>query len=152
MTKAELEIFLHEQIPLAQCMDISVKRLNDSGVILTAPLSKNKNDKNTGFAGALATLTTLSGWALATYIAEHLAKLSRDEFTVVASKSEIQYLKPVTTNLIAHCEIPKQEVITAFLGWLEKRGKARIHLSSQVVCDDGAVAVQFSGDFVVIRK
>jgi thioesterase domain-containing protein len=147
MTSEELEAFLHSEIPLTQAMQISVVRADATGITRGAPLAINKNDKETGFAGALATLTTLSGWALTSLIVEGQSV----DFNVVASKSQIEYLRPVTSEIIAYCDMPETEAVEAFLKRLGSHGKARINLAAKIECD-GATAVSFSGDYYALKK
>jgi len=147
MKRQELETFLHREIPLTSAMEISVLRSDDTGITLSAPLAINKNDKNTAFAGALATLTTLSGWALTSLIVEGQS----DDFNVVASKSQIEYLRPVTTEIVAYCDMPEKELVEVFLKRLGSHGKARLNLTARIECN-GAKAVSFSGDYYALKK
>ncbi|MEE9396596.1 MAG: YiiD C-terminal domain-containing protein [Methylococcales bacterium] len=147
MTREELELFLHREIPLTRAMEVSVVRADDTGITLSAPLSVNKNDKNTGFAGALATLTTLSGWALVSHIVER----QDGNYNVVASESQIRYLKPVVTEIVAQCDMPEPELVDAFLKRLGSHGKSRLNLLARIECNEAA-AVSFSGDYFALRK
>ncbi len=147
MTSDELQDFLYQEIPLACAMKISVVRVDDTRITLSAPLAINKNDKNTGFAGALATLTTLSGWAIVRQIVEGQS----DDYDLVASESKIQYLQPVITKIVAHCDMPEPEIVKAFLKRLDSHGKARLNVAARIECN-GVTAVSFSGDYVAIRK
>ncbi|MDP1775881.1 MAG: YiiD C-terminal domain-containing protein, partial [Moraxellaceae bacterium] len=55
---------MREQMPLLNFMQIDAKHWDGQVLTLSAPLEPNRNDKNTAFAGSIASLSTVTGWAL----------------------------------------------------------------------------------------
>ena len=62
--------YLRQQVPMTCNFDIRAGGVDDSGLVLEAPLASNFNDKQTAFAGTLASLCTLSGWAMTSLVCE----------------------------------------------------------------------------------
>jgi len=94
---AELKDYLQSHIPLVGAMELEFIKNDDTGVILKAPLSPNRNDKNTAFAGSVYSLLVLSGWSLV------YSLLKRKGFSpdVVIASSTIDFLKPVSEDYTA---------------------------------------------------
>jgi thioesterase domain-containing protein len=133
-------------IPMALAMGIGVSAWDGRTLCLTAPLAPNRNDKGTGFAGSLATLATLAGWALATLLAEELVGPCR----VAVFESELRYLRPVTGDFTACCTVPETAERAAFATTLRERGRARLALTAEVQQGD-AVKVRFRGRYAVSK-
>ncbi|MDJ0863174.1 MAG: YiiD C-terminal domain-containing protein [Gammaproteobacteria bacterium] len=139
------EDFLHAEIPLVGAMGVRIARYDDQGVLLAAPLEPNRNYRGTAFAGSLATLVTLAGWALT-----HLrVKEMGFDGEIAAAQSRIDYLKPVTSPTIeAFCPIPDADAITRLQRMLSRRGVGRWELSVSI-CEGEEVAVAFTGKYAV---
>lgn len=52
MSPAELENYLHHQLPLSKVMQVSVLNLSTDSVVLSAPLEPNINHCGTVFGGS----------------------------------------------------------------------------------------------------
>lgn len=141
-----LEATLHHEIPLTRAMGISVARFDAAGLTLAAPLAANLNHKRTAFGGSLAALATLAGWGL-------LQLLLHDHgpATVVIRESEVRYLRPVTQDFEATCQLPREGELERFLRMFARRGMARIELLATVPAG-GEEAVQFRGVYVALDK
>lgn len=147
MTAAELETFYREKIPLAAAMDLRVASLDPCRIHLTAPLAPNRNDKLTAFGGSIASLLLLAGWGLL-----H-ATLGRSGMAseIVIHRCEFLYDRPVGEQLHARCALPEATPWDAFLGHLERRGRGRVALTSEL---DGAgqPAATMQGRYVAQLK
>lgn len=143
MTPKQLETYLHENIPLSAAMQVSVIAANEDRVILGAPLAPNINHHATAFGGSVSTLAILSAWALV-----H-SKLSTAGFktTLVIQRNQMHYDKPITGSFSAQATIPSVEAWSAFTRMLQRKGRARITVTS-VLLQDGLPAGHFEGDFV----
>jgi len=86
----DFEKDIKKKIPLAHHLDFQFFSFENSCLILRAPFSKNKNDKETVFAGSQASLALLAGWSLVTLVFEKQGVTS-----VAAMKTEMQYIKPI---------------------------------------------------------
>lgn len=136
---------LEEQIPLTRHMELRITRVDGAGLRMDAPLAPNVNDKGTGFAGALATLATLSGWALATLLAEQATGVRCE---AVVFESELRYLRPVSGDFHAVCAMPSEAQRKAFADALRERGRAKLELAA-VVAQDGEDRVRYRGHYAV---
>src|SRR5476649_1974502 len=94
-TAADLERFLHEQIPLTAAMGVRVTECDDAHLVLTAPLGPNRNHLQTAFGGSLHALATLSGYGLLWWL------LRKPQAHIVIRESTIQYERPVRDTLRA---------------------------------------------------
>lgn len=144
---AELQRTLAHEIPITRHLGLAVEAYDGERLTLVAPLAKNLNHKATAFAGSLNAVTTLAGWGLAWLILRELGIAA----TVVIQHSTSNYLLPVTSDFSARCRKPDAEQLALFAATLRRRGKARIELHVSIE-QDGRVAVDFSGRYVVIAR
>ena len=84
----DYERLLQQAIPVVNDMDISIEKLEDTRVVLKAPLKKNINYEGSAFGGSLNTVATLSGYLLTRYLLE-VGKISFSSLVIQAS--QIQY-------------------------------------------------------------
>jgi thioesterase domain-containing protein len=136
---------LDEHIPMARHMNLRITCVDASGLRLDAPLAPNINDKGTGFAGSLATLATLAGWALATLLAEQALGAPCE---AAVFESELRYVRPVTGDFHAVCAMPSEARQKAFADALRERGRAKLELTA-VVAQDGEDRVRYRGRYAV---
>jgi len=142
---ADLEHFLHAQIPLTVAMGVHVTECDDTRLVLTAPLAPNRNHLQTAFGGSLHTLATLSGYSLLWWL------LREPHAHIVIRESTIVYEKPVRGDLRAVCLAPPPREMERFRENLARKGKARISLESKIE-HDSAVAARFRGVFVAFKQ
>ncbi|MDD4978411.1 MAG: YiiD C-terminal domain-containing protein [Gallionella sp.] len=145
MNLLEFEVYLHEHIPLSLAMQVSVLEANSNQVTLCAPLAPNINHRETVFGGSASALTILSAWALI-----H-TKLTACGFkcTLVIQRNTMSYEKAVTGRFSAQATAPSAEAWELFTRMLQRKGRARISVSS-LLTQDGHVAGHFEGEFVAI--
>ena len=140
-----LEDFMHAEIPLVAAMDVKLLRYDERGLVIAAPLEANRNYRGTAFAGSLASLVTLAGWAL-THLKVQEMGLNGE---VAASQSHIDFVKPVTAGTIeAVCPMPALDAIAKLQRMLQRRGMGRWELEAQIRADD-ELAVAFTGKYAV---
>ncbi len=146
MNLRELEIYLHEHIPLSLAMQVSVLEATPEQVILSAPLAPNINHRETVFGGSASALTILSAWTLL-----H-TKLTAAGFkcTLVIQRNSMSYEKAVTGDFSAKAAAPSAEAWHSFTRMLQRKGRARITVSS-VLMHEGHAAGHFEGDFVALE-
>jgi thioesterase domain-containing protein len=139
---ARLEAYLHAHIPLVRAMQVRVAACDASGLTLAAPLAPNINHEGSAFGGSLAGLATLTGWGLVWLLLEPVHATH-----IVVSTSQIDYLRPVTDTLAAHCPWPGEAALDGFRKTLARRGKVRITLHVRML-QQQILCARFSGDFV----
>ena len=145
ISSEELEVFLHEQIPVCRSMGVRVESIEGGQVVLTAPLKENHNHLGTAFGGSLATVATLAAYA-ALWIA-----LEDRAAHVVVLRSELEYRRPVLGDIRAVCQLPKDGLSKVFRKTYERYGKARLKLDVSIV-EGGEECVGFVGEFASIRE
>ena len=141
---ADLERFLHAQIPLTVAMDVHVAECSDARLVLTAPLAPNRNHLQTAFGGSLHALATLSGYSLLWWL------LREPRAHIVIRESKIVYERAVRGELRAVCDSPSPAELERFRRDFARKGKARIQLDS-IIEQNGETAVRFCGMFVAIQ-
>jgi thioesterase domain-containing protein len=141
-----LASYMHAHIPLAGQMQVEVGSLDERGLSLTAPLAPNINHERTAFGGSLASLMTLACWGYLWTLLDEGQGLR-----IVVKDAQLEYLKPVTGMLQAHCPPAGAEALQRFRETLTRRGKARIELKAETR-QDGGVAARYTGSFAVIRE
>ena len=140
----EIELFLHEQIPLTQAMGLRVESYDGNQLTLTAPLQLNHNHLGTAFGGSLAAVATLAGYGFI------WLELGDRTAHVVIRESAISYRRPVRKGIRAICRRPAKAAVKTFKAEFTQKGKARIQLAVTIE-EDGIVAVEFSGTFVALK-
>lgn len=144
MKPLELKEYLCAQIPIAQALGIDVVSLSAEGVELTAPLEANRNHLGTAFGGSLGSVMILACYA---WMFNRLGEDGKNCHVVIQT-AQTDYLKPVTGNLRAVCSPPDGAEIERMLRHVDRKGVARLKISSQIVDTSGEVLCRFVGDFV----
>ncbi len=145
VTIDELESYIHREIPLTRAMHVRVTGLDEAGLTLAAPLEPNINDKGTAFAGSIATLLTLSGWALL----HTLLDAERTGLRVAVTDSRLTYTRPVAGDFRAVCAHPGMDAIDSTQHALTAQGKARIALQAHLFEGDTMCAT-LEGTYAVL--
>ncbi|WP_405231815.1 YiiD C-terminal domain-containing protein [Lentisalinibacter salinarum] len=143
---SRLERYLHETIPLTVAMGVGVRSEDPERVVLAAPLAPNINHKQTAFGGSVAALATLAAWSLA----QLRAWQAGDGITLVIRDSRMEYLRPVTAELVAVCEFDDDAAWQRALAQLRRRGRARLELASRLESAADGTAARFHGTFVLL--
>lgn len=125
-------------------MDIRIAGYNDGVLRMQAPLLANVNDKGNAFGGSLASVMTLSGWAL---VSLRLAMAGKQAEVYVADSS-IRYRAPVYGELLASAKVGPDQDWDGFLALFSKRGRARVTIRAEIV----GGAAELEGRFVAISK
>jgi thioesterase domain-containing protein len=135
--------YLRQNVALSRHIDIAAGELNQEWFELTAPLLANLNDKQTAFGGSLATLCTLAGWCITSY----LCKAINNKIDIAVLDRQIRYRLPVISDPIAaRGYFPDQVVMDDFIRILQSNGTARLKLDVQIL-DEQKPAVIFSGQY-----
>lgn len=145
MNPNELKQYLHEHIPLSKAMQVSVEEASPEKVVLGAPLLPNINHRDTVFGGSASALAILSAWSLL-----HI-KLTSSGYTtrLVIQRNTMSYELAIVGYFTAHALTPSPETWKAFTRMLERKGRARISVSS-TLWYDGQEAGHFEGEFVAL--
>jgi thioesterase domain-containing protein len=135
---------LRTEMPVTQHLGIEAAGYRGGVISLRAPLLANVNHKGTAFGGSLNAIATLACWS-----SLWLALRERDTpGQIVIQDSTIRYLRPVTQDFSSRSGPIEPAALEKLVAAVNKRGRGRIALSSEVFDPEG-VAVNFSGRYVV---
>ncbi len=141
----EVESYLHSNIPLSADMGVRVKIATPDEVLLWAPLAPNINHHRTVFGGSGVVLATLAAWTLL-----HLRlEQGRIGAQLVIQRSAMEYEKPIPGDFESRCRLEDRAAWDRFRALLERRGRARMTLSSKLLYE-GQEMGAFAGDFVAL--
>jgi thioesterase domain-containing protein len=135
-----------EGIPLAGAMGVEIRRLDERVLEIAAPLEPNRNHMGTAFGGSLQGLATLAGWGI-TLIAAGESEWRH----VVIRRSQMQFLTPVSGELVASAPLPSASTVAAFRGALSQRGRARLSVAVTIRGAGDSAAARFVGEFIALN-
>jgi thioesterase domain-containing protein len=141
-----LELFLHQQIPLSQAMQVTVVEITEDAVLLSAPLAPNLNHRATVFGGSACAVAMLSAWALL-----HVRlRAALPSAAIVIQRQNMSYQRPIHGAFAARAQLAQPAEWPRFQRLLARRGRARITVAATLdYCGDEAG--YFSGDFVAFN-
>jgi thioesterase domain-containing protein len=137
--------FLREEIPMTQAMGMTVTAWDGHTVTLTAPLEPNLNHADTAFGGSISSMGIMAGYCL-TYLMLGERRISN---RLLIQQSAIDFLRPIDGELVARACVPEEAALADFLGMLQRKRRARLTLTSQVMCK-GLLAARHSGVYVAM--
>ncbi len=138
---------LTENIPITKSMGLEIIKFDDTGMLISAPLHLNRNDKGTAFAGSLFSVAVLTGWAC---VSQKLTDEGIDAEVAVYS-SNITYHKPVISDFTAVCNLSFGEEWVKFRDRVKKKSNGRIVLTVDITHNDER-RVSFRGEYYAWLK
>ena len=142
----ELDDFLRTHLPLARAAGVKVERYTGDKLIASAPLDKNINDKGTAFGGSLYNICVIAAWGMT-----HLKSLEMGlKGDIVVAKGEINYLRPLTSQLMATAIAPTPELIARAKQGFVDRGKAIFSIKVEILDQENQPCVEFEGKYAVL--
>ena len=148
MTSFEFQTHAEKMFPLVPHMGLKVKTFLGQHCVLTGTWRENKNHIGTVFGGSLYCFSALSSYGLI------WAALSAEGImteNIVISEGQIRYLSPVKGDFEVSCKAPTTIQMEEFFHALQKKGKARLLLTAEVIRDEKVCAV-FQGTYVARRE
>lgn len=146
MPEQKLQAILNEAIPLTRAMGIRVEGYTGSSLTIVAPLADNFNHLGTAFGGSLYISTVLSCWGLL-FLRLREAGVKGQ---IVIRKGTVEYLLPVTGDIVATGIMPSGTAFEEFLELYERTGSAAMELHADIF-ENGSAAVTFDGRFVLLK-
>ena len=134
----DLEAFLARHVPITRAMGLRLGEYGPGGIVLTAPLAPNVNDKGIAFGGSIASLMSLAGWALTDFI---LREDGVEGAEVVIARTSIEFLRPVVGPIEARCARPSAAEVSRLLAAWRSRARARWDLECTVEGEGGRGAL-----------
>ena len=146
-SEADLERYLHRQIPLSAAMQVSVLSATADSVMLGAPLAPNINHKSTVFGGSASAVAILAAWSLL-----HVRLLEEGlACEIVIQSNHMDYDRPITGAFTATSSLVDPPAWPDFLKILVRRKRARVEGQSVLTFGD-AIAGRFKGRFVAFLR
>ncbi len=142
-----LQNFLEDSIPAVRDLRFQLDKVSEAEVVARAPLIENSNHMGTAFGGSLYSILVLTSYSWL-YSKVTQAGLSCQ---IVIQAGHMDYIKPVDRTIESQCLAPNESEWKHFLNTLEKKSRARLHLTSRVVSEE-QVAATLLGTFVVFKK
>ena len=143
-----LRTVLTQNIPVTGAMGLTVRRVDDDGLVLGIPLAPNVNHKHTFFAGSLNAVATLAGWSMLWTVLRE-AEVGAH---VVIQDSTVHYLVPAQSDVTAEAKRSEPEALERALAQLARRGRARVALDAEVRDAEGRSVATLRGRYVIHRR
>jgi thioesterase domain-containing protein len=143
---SEVELYLHEHIPLSQHMQVRVISCDAHGVLLSAPLLPNINHRHTMFGGSASARAILAGW---TWLHMQLKDVVEGNRLVIQSNT-MHYLQPIEDELQAFCAAPPDVEWQRFVQTLQRRSMARLTLRVEL-SSRGKQVGKFEGVYAAMK-
>lgn len=135
---------VRQDIPLLVAMDTSLLSWDGQRLCLGAPLAANINDKHTAFAGSLATLATVAGWATLTL----WTQAHQLPCLVAVAESTIRYKKPVMADFQAIVHAPDAQMLDELKSRISSHGRGRISIDV-VIESEGIEALRLQASYAL---
>jgi thioesterase domain-containing protein len=145
VTAADLERYLHQHIPPARAMHVSVTSVHSDGVTLQAPLAPNINHQDTVFGGSASAVAILAAWSL---LHTRLAALGVSSRLVI-QRNTMHYDLPIAGPFTARSFINTPAAWDRFTEMLRRKGRARLTVSC-ILEYAGQAAARLEGEFVAL--
>ncbi len=143
MKPFELENYLHEHIPLSAAMQVSVVDVSAEQVVIAAPLAPNINHQDTVFGGSASAVAILAAWSMLHTKLTAAGMSAR----LVIQRNSMSYEQPIAGDFTAVAAAPSSEAWDAFVRMFERKGRARIAMSS-TLWYEAREAGRLEGEFV----
>ena len=140
-----LRTVLTQNIPVTGAMGLTVRRVDDDGLVLGIPLAPNVNHKHTFFAGSLNAAATLAGWGLL-WLAARQADVPAH---IVIREGTTRYRRPGTGDCEATCPWPAPPIVNDALEAVRQGRRARVTLAV-TVREGEKIVVEFEGRYVLL--
>lgn len=136
-----LQTWLYQNIPAIELLDIQLEQADLQAVRLRANFAKNRNHHDTMFGGSLALIATACGWVSAFVQSNYNVQ-------IVIKKSEIDYILPVTGDLVAVCQSASAEQIQKCQKMLQRFGKGSFNIEC-LLLSNNQLSARWRGEFVI---
>lgn len=128
--------YMHSHIPITAHMGVRAVAADESLVRLEAPLEPNLNHQWTAFGGSIASIGVLACWCLI----QVRLRAQGINAQLVIRNSSIDFIRPALGTFHGIAAAPSEETWTHLIDMLERKGRGRIEVCSEVTCDGQTVA------------
>jgi thioesterase domain-containing protein len=128
--RAVIQDTLWTRIPITQALGIEVLQIDEQKAVLRAPLRLNHNHMGSAFGGSLQVVLVSSAYAWLFHWIE--SRYAVGEVRLLLQRSTVEYLRPVTIDLVAECEAPSASELALFVKTLDSKKRARLSLVARI--------------------
>lgn len=149
MNHQQFQQYLEGHISQTKGLGFQLTSLSETEATSEAPLQGNDNHRGSAFGGSLYNILVLTGYSWL-----YGGLLNADpNIGLLIQTGQIDYLREVHQNLLGRCQAPAPQLVSQFMKTLRNKGKARIELSSEILCrESGDVLARLQGQFVGVRS
>ena len=133
-------------MPPVRALALRLDGYDGTRLRLAAPLTANINDKGNAFGGSLASVMTLSAWALVSVKLEE-ADVVAD---VYVQDSALRYLTPLYDDLLAEASLAPGQSWDEAIATFAQRGKVRLQMQACIRSSEGHLCCTLEGRFVAL--
>lgn len=137
----------YDAMPPVRAMQVRAVHYDGQVLRLQAPLASNVNDKACAFGGSLVSLMTLAGWGLVTLKLKEAGIAAE----VYVADSQVRYLAPLYTDLVAEARLDDGTDWAAVLQAWHARGRARAAVQAVVPGPGGNPVADLAARFAALR-
>ena len=128
--------YLHSHIPITAQMGVRAVTADELLVRLEAPLEPNLNHQWTAFGGSIASIGVLACWCLV-QVRLHVRGIDAQ---LVIRNSTIDFIRPALGPFQGTAVAPAEDTWEHLVDMLQRKGRGRIELCSEVTCAGKTVA------------
>lgn len=144
MTAESFQKHCEKMFPLVSHLGLQVQSFSPTLCELSGSWAVNKNHIGTVFGGSLYCFTALSCYGLFWSLLQDRGNFSDQ---IVIAEGQIKYLSPVEGDFLVRSKAPSSADLQLFFDTLERRGRARLLLQSEIYWQKKLCA-QFSGSYI----
>lgn len=133
-------------MPPVRALELRLHDHDSHSLRLAAPLTANINDKGNAFGGSLASVMTLSAWALMSMKLEDAGHTA----DVYVQDSMLRYIAPLYDDLIAEARLAPKQDWDSVIATFAQRGKVRAQMTARILARDGTLCCTLEGRFVAL--
>ena len=122
-------------------LNMKLTECTDTSASMSIHLDRNRNDKNSMFAGSIYSAMVLCGSTLARYICDKRA----DDYDVVIKESTNVFVKPVHSDCVARASLIARPV-------RKKNNDLSMNINIELLDENSRKCAELSGTYIGIIK
>lgn len=143
---ADIQAFFLQHVPQMAAGQISLNHYDGKRLSLSAPLAPNINDKGTAFGGSVSNICLVAGWSMTCLVSRGCGF----DGDLVIAKSEIEFLRPLRSDIYAEVDMPDAAAVAAFAKRFSAKGRASMQLEVRVSDEQGELCARFQGKYALV--
>lgn len=145
MSPDQLQSYIRRHIPVAEFMQVSVRRADPDVVEVEAPLPPNLNVHGTLFGGSATAIALIAAWSLV-FLRMRTSSLNGG---LVVHRQNTTYHKPVAGAFTVQATFASDNAWGEFVESIGRRQRGRIGVVGALRCE-GEVAARLEAEFAAV--